>query len=76
MPKMCPILDFPNTLEITDFSHITKENVVMNIENYAETIEGADTDAAIFEAEAEYALNEQLHDARSAFSSLRKKHFG
>lgn len=48
----------------------------MRIGAYEELIESIATDAAIFEAEAEYALNGQLHDARSAFSSLRRKHLG
>jgi PHD/YefM family antitoxin component YafN of YafNO toxin-antitoxin module len=49
---------------------------VMSIEAYEELIESIATDATIFEAEAEFALNGQQHDARSALSSLRRKHFG
>lgn len=38
-------------------------------------VETAKTDAAISEAETEYAMNGRLHDARSAFVSLKKKYF-
>ena len=39
-------------------------------------VEDAETDSAISEAEAEYERDGQLHDAREALASLRKKHFG
>ncbi len=38
-------------------------------------LETAKTDTAISEAESEYAMNGKLHDARSAFVSLKKKYF-
>lgn len=37
-------------------------------------LENAKTDAAISEAETEYAMNGRLYDARSAFVSLKKKY--
>ena len=87
MPQIRPITDLRNTTEISDICHAKKEPgfitkngygdlVVMSIEAYEELIESIATDAAIFEAEAEFALNGQQHDARSALSSLRRKHFG
>ena len=39
-------------------------------------LETAEMDAAILEAETEYAQDGILHDARSVFDSLRRKHFG
>lgn len=87
MPQIRPITDLRNTTEISDICHAKKEPVfitkngygdlvVMSIEAYDELMEGIATDAAIFEAETEFALNGQQHDARSALSSLRRKHFG
>ena len=37
-------------------------------------LETAEMDAAILEAETEYAMNGRLYDARSAFVSLKKKY--
>jgi hypothetical protein len=48
----------------------------MSIETYEELTETARTDAAISEAEKEYASDGVLLDAREALSSLRRKHFG
>jgi hypothetical protein len=48
----------------------------MSIETYEEMLDTAATDKAIFEAEAEYAADGQLHDAKAALSSLRRKHLG
>lgn len=48
----------------------------MSIEVYEEMVETARIDAAISEAETEYAADGVLLDARKAFSSLRRKHFG
>lgn len=87
MPQIRPITDLRNTTEISDICHAKKEPVfitkngygdlvVMSIEAYEDLIESIAVDAAIFEAEAEFALNGQQHDARSALSSLRRKHFG
>ena len=72
---------------ISDLAHdegepiyITKNGegdlVVMSIEAYEEMVRTLETDKAIAEAEAEYAADGQLHDARTALSSLRRKHFG
>lgn len=46
------------------------------IETHGVMMETAATDAAITEAEAEFQRNGQLHDAREALASLRRKHFG
>jgi len=87
MPQIRPITDLRNTTEISELCHarreplfITKNGygdlVVMSIEAYEEMIETARTDAAICEAEKEYAAEGVLLDAREALSSLRRKHFG
>lgn len=87
MPQIRPITDLRNTTEISELCHakreplfITKNGygdlVVMSIETYEELIETARTDAAISEAEQEYAADGVLLDAREALSSLRRKHFG
>ncbi|EET59040.1 prevent-host-death family protein [Marvinbryantia formatexigens DSM 14469] len=87
MPQIRPITDLRNTTEISELCHakreplfITKNGygdlVVMSIEAYEELIETARTDAAISEAEQEYAADGVLLDAREALSSLRRKHFG
>ena len=87
MPQIRPITDLRNTNEISEICHAKKEPVfitkngygdlvVMSIETYESMLETAETDAAILEAETEYAMNGELHNARSAFASLRRKHFG
>lgn len=85
MPQIRPITDLRNTNEISEMCHAKKEPifitkngygdlVVMSIETYEAMLNTAETDAAIAEAEAEYAQTGQLHDARSALASLRRKH--
>jgi prevent-host-death family protein len=87
MPQIRPITDLRNTTEISELCHarreplfITKNGygdlVIMSIETYEEMTETARTDAAISEAEKEYATDGVLLDAREALSSLRRKHFG
>ena len=87
MPQIRPITDLRNTNEISDVCHARREPVfitkngygdlvVMSIETYEEMLETLAVDKAIAEAEAEYAADGQLHDAREALSSLRRKHFG
>ncbi len=87
MPQIRPITDLRNTTEISELCHASREPlfitkngygdlVVMSIEAYEEMIETARTDAAINEAEKEYAAESVLLDAREALSSLRRKHFG
>lgn len=87
MPQIRPITDLRNTTEISNACHakrepmfITKNGygdlVIMSIETYEEMLEVTATDAAIAEAEAEYAQTGQLYDAKEALSSLRRKHFG
>lgn len=86
MPQIIPITELRNTTEISERCHarreplfITKNGygdlVVMSIEAYEEMIETARTDAAISEAEQEYAADGVLLDAGEALSSLRRKHF-
>ena len=87
MPQIRPITDLRNTTEISELCHakrepifITKNGygdlVVMSIEAYEEFVDIAQADAAISEAEKEYAADGILLDAREAVSSLRRKHFG
>jgi len=87
MPLIRPITDLRNTNEISDICHsrrepvfITKNGygnlVVMSIETYEEMLETAATDRAINHAEAEFASDGKLYDAKEALSSIRRKHFG
>ena len=87
MPQIRPITDLRNTTEISALCHakreplfITKNGygdlVVMSIETYEEMQQIIKVDAAITEAEAEYAAEGALIDAREALSSLRRKRFG
>lgn len=87
MPQIRPITDLRNTNEISDICHAKKEPVfitkngygdlvIMSIEAYEDMLETAEADAAIAEAEAEMGKDGQLHDARTALASLRRKHFG
>jgi prevent-host-death family protein len=87
MPQIRPITDLRNTNEISELCHarrepifITKNGygdlVVMSIEAYEEMTETVRTDAAISEAEKEYADDGVLLDAREAIFSLRRRHFG
>ncbi len=86
MPQIRPITDLRNTNEISDLCHAKKEPifitkngygdlVVMSIETYEAMLEERELDTAIAEAEAEYATDKQLLDAREALSVLRRKHF-
>ena len=50
--------------------------VVMSIEIYEALVENVAIDTAISEAEADYEQDGQLHDAKEALASLRRKHFG
>jgi prevent-host-death family protein len=87
MPQIRPITDLRKTNEISDLCHATKEPifitkngygdlVVMSIETYEAMLEEREIDVAIAEAEAGYAYDNQLLDARKALSTLRKRHFG
>ncbi len=87
MPQIRPITDLRNTTEISELCHAKKEPlfitkngygdlVVMSIEAYEELLEVAKTDTAISEAEAEFAKDGILLDAREALPSLRRKYFG
>ena len=84
MPQIRPITDLRNTNEISDICHARREPVfitkngygdlvVMSIETYEDLFETAATDAAIAEAEAEYARDGKLYDARAALAALRAK---
>ena len=87
MPQIRPITDLRNTTEISDLCYASREPVfitkngygdlvVMSIETYEVMLETAAVDAAIVEAEAEFEQDGQLHDAKDALASLRRKHFG
>jgi prevent-host-death family protein len=87
MPQIRPITDLRNTNEISDACHARREPifinkngygdlVVMSIETYEELLETIKLDSAISKAEAGYAEDGRLHDARSTLASLRRKHFG
>ena len=87
MPQIRPITDLRNTTEISDLCHARREPVfitkngygdlvVMSIETYEAMMETAAVDTAIAEAEAEFERDGQLHDAKDALASLRRKHFG
>ena len=87
MPQIRPITDLRNTNEISELCHAQKEPVfitkngygdlvVMSIEAYEAMVETAAADTVITEPEAEYKHDGQLHDAREALASLRRKHFG
>jgi len=87
MPNIRPITDLRNTNEISDLCHAKKEPVfitkngygdlvVMSIETYEDMLTERELDAAIAEAEAEYATDGKLLDAREALSALRRRHFG
>ena len=87
MPHIRPITDLRDTNEISEICHrrrepvfITKNGygdlVVMSIEAYEDLLESTAIDAAITEAESEFAVNGELHDAREALALLRRKHLG
>ena len=87
MPQIRPITDLRNTTEISDICHakrepifITKNGygdlVVMSIEAYEDLIDTASIDAAIGKAESEYIRTQESHEARTALSSMRRKHLG
>ena len=87
MPQIRPITDLRNTNEISEICHAKREPVfitkngygdlvVMSIETYEELVEVRKVDAAIAEAEREYAQEGVLLDARETLASLRRKHFG
>ncbi len=86
MPQIRPITDLRNTNEISEICHAKKEPifitkngygdlVVMSIETYEAMLGERELDAAIAEAEAEYATDRQLLDAKEALSSLKRRHF-
>ena len=86
MPQIRPITDLRNTNEISDLCHarrepifITKNGygdlVVMSIETYEAMVENAAIDAAISDAEAEFARDGQLHDARESPGFSEEKAF-
>lgn len=87
MPQIRPITDLSNTAEISSACHAKKEPVfitkngygdlvVMSMEAYEELLETAAADAAIAEAEAGYAADGKLYDAKETLASLRGKYFG
>lgn len=87
MPQIRPITDLRNTTEISNACHakrepmfITKNGygdlVVMSIEAYEELLETAQADRAIAQAEAEYARDGKLYDAKETLAGLRRKYLG
>ena len=87
MPQIRPITDLRNTNEISEICHaihepvfITKNGygdlVIMSIQTYETMLEASETDKAISESEAALLADGQLHDARVALATLRRKHFG
>lgn len=87
MPQIRPITDLRNTNEISELCHaknepifITKNGygdlVIMSIETYESMLEERELDAAIAEAEIEYASDSRLLDAKESLSALKRRHFG
>ena len=87
MPQIRPITDLRNTTEISALCHASREPlfitkngygdlVVMSMEAYEELTNTAQIDAAIREAEQEFAADGVLLDAKESLSALRRKHFG
>lgn len=83
MPQIRLITDLRNTNEISDICHAKKEPifitkngygdlVIMSIETYEAMLEERELDTAIAEAEAEYASDSQLFDARKTLSTLKR----
>ena len=64
MPQIRPITDLRNTTEISEACHASREPLFITKNGYGDLVE------------AEYAADGQLRDARTALSSLRRKHFG
>lgn len=84
MPQIRPITDLRNTNEISELCHAKKEPifitkngygdlVIMSIETYEAMLEERELDAAIAEAEAGYASDNRLLDAKESLSTLRGK---
>ena len=87
MPQIRHITDLRNTNEISDICHAKREPVfitkngygdlvVMSIEAYEEIVERMAMNGAIYDAEMEFALSGETHEARSALKQLRRKHLG
>jgi len=87
MATIIPIRDLKDTAKVSKMCHeseepiyITKNGygdmVLMSMEAYEKLASIAKTDAAIREAEAEFAETGELLDAREALTQLRRKHFG
>ena len=85
MPQIRPITELRNTTEISETCHASQEPVfitkngygdlvVMSIEVYERMFHALETDRAISQAEAEYAADGRLFDAREALPALRRKH--
>ena len=82
-----PITDLRNTNEISELCHARKEPVfitkngygdlvVMSMETYEALVENVSIDKDILNAEIDFDKNGTLHDAKTMFASLRRKHFG
>lgn len=81
------LLRFAYNHEISDICHAKREPVfitkngygdlvVMSIEAYEEMVERMAMNGAIYDAEMEFALSGETHEARSALKQLRRKHLG
>lgn len=87
MPRIIPIRDLKDTAAISRMCsesdepvYITKNGygdmVIMSMDAYEEMLGTAALDAAITQAEAEYAQDGKLYDAQEVLAALRRKHFG
>ena len=78
MPQIRPITDLRNTNEISEICHAKKEPVFITKNGYGDlVVMSMETYESMLEpAETEYAQDGMLHDTRSVFDSLRRKHFG
>ena len=76
MPQIRPITDLRNTNEISDLCHARREPIFITKNGYGDlVVMSIETYEAMVENAAEFARDGQLHDAREALASLRRKHF-
>lgn len=87
MATIIPIRDLKDTAKMSRMCHeseepiyITKNGysdmVLMSMDVYEKLMGTIKTDAAIREAEAEFAETGELLDARESLAALRRKYFG
>ena len=86
MPQIPPITCLLATTKISGICHAKRESgfaiknvcggsVAMRNEAHKDMISTVAIDDAIVKAESEYARTHESHDARTALTSLRGKHF-